>query len=232
MNSQNFRDCRAILFDFGGTLDSDGEHWLDRFYALYESAGLRVPPAEIKRAFYLADGACCRNSQMAFDGLRPLMKYHVHQQFQALNLENSAKEKELVGAFCQKSEHYLRRNARLLQSLRRRFRLGLVSNFYGNVGILCEEAGLNESLEVILDSTQIGMHKPGLEIFRAALSRLDLPANNVIFVGDSYERDMIPSREIGMKTIWVKGSTPRVPDDSGPVDACIANLLELEALLP
>jgi hypothetical protein len=41
--------CKAILFDFGGTLDSDGEHWLDRVYALYETAGLEVAQPEIKR---------------------------------------------------------------------------------------------------------------------------------------------------------------------------------------
>jgi len=231
MNSRKFRDCKAILFDFGGTLDSDGEHWLDRFYDLYESAGLQVPPAEIKRAFYHADGICYMDSQVAFVGLRPLVKYHVHLQFQALNLEDRVKENELVEAFCQKSEHFLRRNAFLLQRLRRRYRLGLVSNFYGNVALLCEEAGLGESLEVILDSNQIGMHKPDPEIFRTALSRLSLPPEEVIFIGDSYERDMIPSRELGMKTIWMKGPNPQIPYDAGPVDAWIFSLPELEGLL-
>jgi len=231
MTSRKFRDCKAVLFDFGGTLDSDGEHWLDRFYDLYKSAGLQVPPAEIKQAFYHADGLCCRNSQLAGQGLRPLMKYHVHLQFQALNLQDLEKEKELVDAFCQKSEYFLRRNARLLQRLRRGYRLGLVSNFYGNVAVLCEEAGLDESLEVILDSTRIGMGKPEPGIFRSALSKLGLLPEEVVFVGDSYERDMIPSLELGMKAIWMRGPNPRLPDGAVPVDAWISSLPELEGLL-
>ena len=48
MSSKNFRDCKAVLFDFGGTLDSDGGHWLDRFYELYDQACLRVAKEEIK----------------------------------------------------------------------------------------------------------------------------------------------------------------------------------------
>lgn len=106
-----------------------------------------------------------------------------------------------------------------------------MSNFYGNVACLCREAGLDESLDVILDSNRIGMSKPDAEIFRIALSRLSLPPERVVFVGDSYERDMIPSRELGMKTIWLKGPNPRVPEGAGPVDAWIGSLPELEVLL-
>lgn len=230
MSSGIFKDCKSILFDFGGTLDSDGEHWLDRFYDLYELVGLRISPDQIKRAFYHADRACCGISRSSFQGLRPLMKHHVHLQFQALNLEDPEREREMVEGFCRKSEHFLRRNARLLQRLQRKYRLGLVSNFYGNVADLCEEAGLAKSLEVILDSTLIGVGKPDPEIFRTALSRLDLPPEEVVYVGDSYERDVIPCRELGMKTIWVRGVNPRMPEIAGPVDAWISSLPELEGL--
>jgi FMN phosphatase YigB (HAD superfamily) len=231
MNRGSLRDCKAILFDFGGTLDSDGEHWLDRFYDLYPSAGLQIPPAEIKRAFYYADGGCARSSEVASQGLRPLMKFHVHLQFQALHLEDPVREDEMAGAFCLRSENFLRRNAFLLGRLKRKYRLGLVSNFYGNVGVLCEEAGLAKSFDVILDSVREGRSKPDPEIFRTALARLGLPAERAIFVGDSYERDMVPSRQLGMKTIWMKGPNPRVPDGAGPVDAWISRLPDLEGLV-
>src|SRR5262245_8247746 len=46
----------AFLFDFGGTLDSDGQHWLDRFYRIYEQIGLSALAKDrIKEAFYWAD---------------------------------------------------------------------------------------------------------------------------------------------------------------------------------
>ncbi len=231
MNPGSFDQCKAIVFDFGGTLDSDGEHWLDRFYTLYQDLNLRISPSEIKRAFYDADRLCSSDGQVTSLGLRPLMKRHVHWQFTALSLVEEQKEKELVEAFCARSEHFLRRNRPLLRQMRAQYRLGLASNFYGNVAVLCEEAGLAEALDVILDSALIGMSKPDPEIFRAALDRLELPPGEAIFVGDSFERDMIPARALGMKTIWLKGPNPRMPANAGPVDATISSLTELEALV-
>jgi len=107
----------------------------------------------------------------------------------------------------------------------------VVSNFYGNVAVLCQEAGLAPWLDVILDSTRVGVGKPDPGIFRMALDGLGLEPAEAIFVGDSYERDMMPARKMGMKTIWMKGPRPRIPRDAEPVDGCIANLTDLELLL-
>ena len=45
---------KAILFDFGGTLDADGMTWKDRFRSM---AGLTAPSEQFDRAFYAADDA-------------------------------------------------------------------------------------------------------------------------------------------------------------------------------
>lgn len=226
-----FQGCRAILFDFGGTLDSDGEHWLDRFHRLYSEAGIDVSTAEIKRAFYHADNQCYGDAQVSSMGLRALMNHHIHLQFVSLGLDRE-KERCLVDGFCGRAEWFFRRNAPLLSCLKERYRLGLVSNFYGNVDVLCREAGLLDSLDVVLDSARLGISKPDAGIFRIALERLGVSAEAAVFVGDSYERDMIPSSELGMKTIWLKGPNPRIPEGARPVDAWITDLTKLEALLP
>jgi FMN phosphatase YigB (HAD superfamily) len=232
MHREGFREAAGILFDFGGTLDSDGEHWLDRFYALYEKAGLRLPPAEIKRAFYEADDRCKGNPEVACAGLRPLMDFHVHVQFENLNLTAASTEKGMARSFCEHSEQYLRRNALLLNTLKDRYRLGVVSNFYGNVAVLCKEAGLSESLQVIIDSVPLGVEKPDHRIFLAALESLRLPPSRVIFVGDSHERDIVPARELGMKTVWLPGPNPRIPLHEGRADLQISSLTELPGVVP
>lgn len=225
------KTCKGILLDFGGTLDSDGEHWLDRFYDLYKEVDLDVPQHEIKRVFYRADALCCADPCVSHLGLRPLMQHHVRLQFEGLGLEGQAREERLVDGFCSRTESFLVRNASLLGRLRRNYRLGVVSNFYGNVAVLCQEAGLAPWLDVIVDSTRVGMSKPDPEIFRMALDELGLEPGHTIFVGDSYERDMMPARRMGMKTIWMKGPNPRIPHDAEPVDCCISNLTHLELLL-
>ena len=51
----DFTSIDTVLFDFGGTLDAPGVHWLTRFYQLYAQLGLDVAPERIKEAFYWAD---------------------------------------------------------------------------------------------------------------------------------------------------------------------------------
>lgn len=225
---QSLSGYKAILFDFGGTLDSDGEHWLDRFYELYERAGLNIPREEIKRVFYLADAECCADPQVNELGLRALMKHHIRLQFAGLNLKNAETERELAEKFCSRTESFLERNQQLLRRLKHAYKLGVVSNFYGNVDVLCREAGLAESLDAILDSTKLGISKPSPEIFRIALGKLGVAPQDAVFVGDSYERDMLPSRHLGMKTVWLKGPNPRLPENPEPVDCIISSLSELE----
>lgn len=231
MRRPDFSECRAILFDFGGTLDSDGEHWLDRFYDLFEQAGFNLPRPQIKEAFYHADQQCCGDPQVVSMGLRALMKHHVGLQFAAMNLTDPMRENEIVEQFCVKTERALRRNERLLRRLRRVYRLGVVSNFYGNVATLCQEAGLADSLDVILDSVKVGVSKPDPEIFRMALRELEVAPSQAVVVGDSYERDIIPARQLGVKAIWLKGPNPRTPDHAVPADCEISSLMELEAIV-
>jgi len=231
MSRNTFRQCKAILFDFGGTLDSDGEHWLDRFYELYEQAAIDLPRELIKRIFYQADDICCSDPQVDRMGLRPLMRHHVHLQFQALELEDALKEEQMVDLFCAKTERYLERNCLLLKRLCSFYKLGVVSNFYGNVATICQEAGLSECLAAVLDSTRLGIGKPHPQIFRRALQELGVAAEESIFIGDSYDRDILPARRLGMRTIWVKGPNPRLPADAEPVNNWISNLCELESLL-
>jgi len=228
MDNKRFTHCSAILFDFGGTLDSDGEHWLDRFYELYEKTDLHISRTEIKRVFYDTDKLCCNNPEVNTMGLRQLMSHHIRLQFWQLGIADTEAAMTMVESFCSKTAHHLHRNAGILSRLSNRFRLGVVSNFYGNVEILCREAGLSEFLDVIIDSIRVGVAKPDPAIFRMALNRMNLQAESVIFVGDSYERDMIPAQKIGLMTVWIKGPNPRMPADAPPVDAVISGLSELE----
>jgi putative hydrolase of the HAD superfamily len=82
----------------------------------------------------------------------------------------------------------------------------------------------------MIDSGCVGIAKPDPRIFELAMERLSLPPEHAAFIGDSYERDMMPSAQLGLKTIWLKGPNPRAPEHAPPVDAVIARLSELEAL--
>jgi hypothetical protein len=99
--------------------------------------------------------------------------------------------------------------------LRERYRIGIVSNFYGNLQAVCDEAGLTPSITAAVDSTLVGYKKPDPRIFQAALDALRASAAEAVFVGDSLRRDMAGAREMGMRHVWL-----RARDAAGNGDPC------------
>lgn len=60
-----------------------------------------------------------------------------------------------------------------------------------------------EAAEPQFLSFQLGLSKPDPAFFHAALSSLNVPASEVVMIGDTYKNDILPAIELGMKAIWV-----------------------------
>jgi FMN phosphatase YigB (HAD superfamily) len=50
-------------------------------------------------------------------------------------------------------------------------------------------------------------------------------------VGDSFERDVVPAKKIGMKTAWLEGPESRPCPDPSVVDLRLKRLADLPGLL-
>jgi beta-phosphoglucomutase-like phosphatase (HAD superfamily) len=98
-----------------------------------------------------------------------------------------------------------RRNVPMLERLAARYRLGIVSNFYGNLATVCDDVGVGPLCGVIVDSVLAGSSKPDPLIFRRAVDGLRVAPAEATFVGDSLARDMAGARAIGMAHIWLAG---------------------------
>lgn len=77
----------------------------------------------------------------------------------------------------------------VLENLRPRFDLSVVSNFDGRLRMILEQLGISKFFTHVFVSSEIGADKPDPEIFRRALKLIDLGANEVLHVGDDPERD-------------------------------------------
>ncbi|WP_261338113.1 HAD family hydrolase [Rhizobium leguminosarum] len=81
--------------------------------------------------------------------------------------------------------------------------IGVVSNGEGNVQRpKIAAAGLNEGLDLVVISGDIGLRKPAREIFELAAGRLDLPVDNCLFVGDNPEADILGADNAGMHAVY------------------------------
>jgi HAD superfamily hydrolase (TIGR01549 family) len=95
------------------------------------------------------------------------------------------------------------RNRPVLETLGERYRLGVVSNFYGNLEAVCESSGLAGLFGVMTDSQCVGSEKPEPAIFQVALDALQAKPATTVMVGDSLRRDYEGARRSGMGFIWI-----------------------------
>ncbi len=102
----------------------------------------------------------------------------------------------------------------LLQRLRADgYSMGLISNATVRTRRVVEATGLTNYLDPIVISAEVGYLKPRPEIFRIALARANVRADEAIHVGDLYESDIVGARNAGMKGILIdRDGTSGGPD--------------------
>ncbi len=219
---------RTIFFDLGGTLDGGG-HWLERFLALYRHRGVELPRAAIREAFDQAERRAATDEGMASANLQEMVERHVQWQLAHLGLTNESLERELVEGFLGPVRAAAAENARLLAALAAEgFTLGVISNGCGNVAQLCAECGYAPFLALIVDSRRVGLTKPDPAIYSYAVEKVGGAPETMLMVGDSFERDVLPAKKIGLKTAWL--SAGECPDPT-MVDFHLRHLADLPGLL-
>jgi FMN phosphatase YigB (HAD superfamily) len=223
---------RAILFDMGGTLDGDGLHWQDRFFALYKTLGVELPRESIRAAFDAAEQRALVDETIGSSNLSQMTRLYVKWQLAHLGLQDQDLEQHLVEGFVAPMRKTTAKNAQLLATLAKRgFELGVVSNGCGNVETLCADFGFTPFLSLIVDSRRVGFFKPDPAIFLHAAEKLGGDPGTIMMVGDSFDRDVVPAKKVGMKTAWVEGATPRECPDPSLVDLHLRRLADLPAAL-
>ena len=194
----------GILFDFGGTLDGDGLHWLDRFCALYRQFGFSLQRETIRAAFDFAEAEASQNGGMETAGLQEMVQRHVRSQFAKLAIDNPEARRGLAAKFAENMRVAAHSNMTLLQELAQRgLRLGVISNGCGNTAVLCDELGYSPYFTIVLDSHCVGLSKPDPRFFARAAKQIGLQPSRLLMVGDSLERDIRPAKQIGMRTAWL-----------------------------
>jgi len=235
---------KALLFDFGGTLDLPGSHWLDRFLSNYRRAGITISRKQLDDAFAHATASAYRagaamrerelvetvgfliDSQLAYlssqgsDGVRA-------QLGQAASAQRGLGDRISAG-FIEETMRGLAASRELLAQWSRDFRLGVISNFYGNLDRVLEQARMRDLFEVVIDSVLVDVFKPDPRIYQIALDAFALSAEQVAMVGDSLAKDCIPARRLGMRTAWlVPANHAVVHEEAEAAEYMIRELREL-----
>jgi len=110
-------------------------------------------------------------------------------------------------------------------------RLGCVSNAFMGAKVLhsiMEERGLGQHLEMTISSCDFGWRKPHPSIYEAAVATMGAENDEVIFVGDRVEQDVVGPAKLGMRSVLTLQYRQEDPESSAvKPDAVIAHLSEL-----
>jgi 2-haloacid dehalogenase len=95
-----------------------------------------------------------------------------------------------------------------LTRLATRYRLAIISNIDNEMFAVTREF-LPVNLQNVTTAQQARCYKPGLEIFRLAMSKTTAGPDQILHVGQSIYHDVLPAQSLGLATVWVNRPSPR-----------------------
>ena len=274
-------DIKGIIFDYGGTLDTRGDHWSEVLWQGYEHFGIGVAADEevepgvsihkqaFRDAYVYGERALAVNPivtpdfhfedilreklilELNFLAGKELLetgKDDAEKQAKLGNDSDASSESLLLSLSDSEIHqisvdmaHYinaktldlLQENKQVLEHLKQAgYPMVLVSNFYGNINQVLKDAGIDGYFKEVIESAVVGVRKPNPAIFALGVCALDLPASQVLVVGDTYGKDIMPAHKLGCHTLWIKGLQweEKQVDESIP-DGIIRKLSEMEDFL-
>ena len=226
---------RAIIFDYGGTLDTGGTHWGKQLWHAYQRQQVPVDEQLFREAYVHAERTLGKNPIIKPDfTFRKTLETKVDIELKYIE--------ERVEGFCAKqwlkpivddlyaeTLSHTRRSREVLELLAQKMPMVLVSNFYGNVATVLKEMNLDHIFKQVIESAVVGVRKPDPRIFTLGVEALELKPEEVVVVGDSYDKDILPAKAAGCHTVWFVGEgwNDGLPDGD-EADVVITSLRELE----
>ena len=270
-------DIKGIIFDYGGTLDTRGDHWSEVLWQGYEHFGIGVADDEevepgvsihkqaFRDAYVYGERALAVNPIVTPDfHFEDILREKLILELNFLAGKDDSEKQTKLGnpgkdsdassesLFLSLSDSEIRQiavdmaryinaktlallneNKLVLEHLKQNgYPMVLVSNFYGNINQVLKDAGIDGYFEDVIESAVVGVRKPNPAIFALGVCALDLPASQVLVVGDTYGKDIIPAHKLGCHTLWIKGLQweEKKVDESIP-DGIIKKLSEMEEFL-
>ena len=254
---------KGIIFDYGGTLDTCGQHWGKKLWHAYERQHVPVTEQQFRDAYVYGERTLGRNPIIKPDytfhrtlstKIRLEMEHLcTHNAWDASEEEFRAKHQAVLDDLYAEVQATTAHSIGVLRELHERYPMVLVSNFYGNIECVLHEFGFDGLFLDIVESAIVGVRKPDPRIFELGVEALrssdvekelstqnsplsttlnsklsTLHSNEVLVVGDSFYKDILPAQKAGCRTAWFKGEgwTDETYDETIP-DMVITDLSDL-----
>ena len=92
----------------------------------------------------------------------------------------------------------------ILEILSKKYKLGVIANQSLGTKERLDNWNIGKYFDVVVASAEAGCAKPDLKIFNLALEQAGCKPNDAVMIGDRLDNDIVPAKQIGMKTVWVR----------------------------
>jgi len=225
-------EIKGIIFDYGGTIDTDSLHWSEVIWLGFQSEAVEVTKEQFREAYVHGERTLARQPLILLEhnfldllkikiGIetrflvekeywkigRPCDDESVIRTNETNNGIESARQikSDAIALFCYNYVLKVLETSRaVLNQLADKYPLVLVSNFYGNMNTVLKDFRL-DCFQNVIESAVVGVRKPNPEIFMLGVKALGMKPEETVVVGDSYTKDILPAHSIGCRTVWIKG---------------------------
>ena len=225
---------KGYIFDYGGTLDTGGQHWGKVIWHAYERQQVPVSEEAFRDAYVHAERTLGRNPIIQPDfTFYKTIETKIRIQLEYLQEKNDVSSvssylKPLTDSLYEATVKETAKSRQVLLQLKQQYPMVLVSNFYGNIATVLQEFKLDGIFDKIIESAVVGVRKPDPQIFTLGVEALGMQPDEVVVVGDSMDKDIIPAGKAGCHTVWFKGEGwTNDPVDESPAGKVITDLTQI-----
>lgn len=200
---------KGLLFDYGGTIDTNGIHWAVVLKNSYQHYGLEVPEELFSQAYTFGERSLALQALVVPEhNFLDVLRLKVRQQFQFLNeqgFETNSEAIEMIAAHCNEfAADTISVTRQTLEELSKDFPMVMVSNFYGNLRTVMKDFNLLHLFDEVIESAVVGCRKPDPQIYQMGVDSLGFAPAECMVIGDTFGKDIVPGKAVGCQTIWLK----------------------------
>jgi HAD superfamily hydrolase (TIGR01549 family) len=227
---------KAVLFDIDGTLFDQHSAQRQIFKAFKrEFASLFGDIDDYMLMTIYLEAARLAGEYFYTDNDKKLIHLYQFQMFLTMLGRDDGYEREMADFYI---GQYLKTKAAIpdarmvVEQLSKRYQLGVISNGTSLVQQnKLKSLGIDQLLRCVIVSEDVDMLKPDPNIFRKAADNLRLETGKCLYVGNTYDHDIIGGSEAGMLTCWFNPSGTRPIIESVKPDYEIKTLDKLLDIL-
>ena len=211
----NKLDIQGVIFDYGGTIDTNSRHWAEVLWEKYVEMKVPVDKESFREAYVHGERTLAKVRLVLPEHdfhevlrikTRIQMEYLVeHGKLNGQEAQEKAYAAHVADLCYNYVLNVLERTRPVVQKLSERYKLVLVSNFYGNIETILKDFGLAQFFSAIVESSVVGVRKPDPAIYQLGVDAMGYPADKVLVVGDSFSKDVVPAKKVGCQVAWLKG---------------------------